>query len=97
MDFGSLTFIIVVLLLFFDGLVFGVAAAKGLVSILLIVVGLIIATFIGLSIPFLNGTPGNFVSGIESLVTSFYNRYGPGFFAMPILWIVGFIVGLIAI
>jgi len=97
MDFGSLTFIIVVLLLFFDGLVFGVAAAKGLVSILLIIVGLIIATFIGLSIPFLNGTPGNFMSGIENLVTSAYTRYGPGFFAMPILWIIGFIVGLIAI
>jgi hypothetical protein len=97
MDFGSLTFIIVVLLLFFDGLVFGVAASKGLVSILLIIVGLIIATFIGLSIPFLNGTPGNFLSGIESLVTSAVNRYGAAFFAMPILWIIGFIVGLLAI
>ncbi len=85
------------LLLFFDGLVFGVAASKGLLSILLIIVGLIIATFIGLSIPFLNGTPGNFLSGAESLVSNAVNRYGAGFFAMPILWIVGFIVGLIAI
>ncbi|MFI5421841.1 MAG: hypothetical protein ACHQ1H_12800, partial [Nitrososphaerales archaeon] len=65
--------------------------------ILLIVVGLIIATFIGLSIPFLNGSPGNFLSGIESLFTTAVNRYGPAFFAMPILWIIGFIVGLIAI
>jgi hypothetical protein len=96
-DFGSLTFLFVVLLLFVDGLLFGVAAAKGMVSILLILVGLIIATFIGLSIPFLNGTPGNFLGGVENLVTSAINRYGAGFFAMPILWIVGFIVGLIAL
>ncbi len=39
MDFSSATFIIVVALLFFDGLIFGVAASKGLVSILLLVRG----------------------------------------------------------
>lgn len=51
MDFGSATFIIVILLLFVDGLIFGVAATKGLVSILLLVIGLVIAAFIGISIP----------------------------------------------
>jgi hypothetical protein len=97
MDFGSLSFIIVVLLLFVDGLIFGVAAAKGVTSIILVLLGLIIATFIGISIPFLNSSTGNFLSGIESLFVSTINRYGPAFFAMPILWIVGFLVGIFAI
>ena len=97
LDFGSLTFIVVVLLLFFDGLVFGVAAAKGVTSIVLIIVGLIIASFIGISIPFLNSSAGNFLGGVESLFSSAINRYGPTFFAMPVLWIVGFLIGVFAI
>lgn len=97
MDFGSLTFIVLVIMLFFDGLIFGVAAAKGVTSIILIVVGLVIASFIGLSIPFLNSNAGNFLGSIENLFISAVNRYGPTFFAMPILWIVGFLVGVFAI
>jgi len=92
-----MTFIIVVLLLFVDGLIFGVAAAKGVTSIILIILGLIIASFIGLSVPFLNSGAGNFMGGIENLFVTAVNRYGPAFFAMPILWIVGFLVGVFAI
>lgn len=97
MDYLSLTFIIVALLLFFDGLIFGVAAAKAVSSIILVVLGLIIASFIGLAIPVLGSSTGGFVGGLENLVSNAINRYGPGFFAMPILWIVGFIVGIFAI
>jgi len=97
MDYLSLTFIILALLLFFDGLIFGVAAAKAVTSIILVVIGLIIASFIGLAIPLLGSSTGNFLGGLESLVVSAVNRYGPGFIAMPILWIVGFLVGVFAI
>jgi hypothetical protein len=97
MDYISLTFIILAVLLFFDGLIFGVAAAKAVTSIILVVLGLIIASFIGLAIPVLGGSTGSFMSGIENLVISAVNRYGPGFFAMPILWVVGFLVGIFAI
>jgi len=92
-----MTFIIVVLLLFFDGLIFGVAAAKGVTSIILIILGLVIASFVGLSIPFLTSGAGNFLGGIENLFISVVNRYGPTFFAMPILWIVGFLIGVFVI
>ena len=97
MDNISLTFLIFVGLLFVDGIIFGVAASKAVTSIILVVLGLIIASFIGLSIPFLGASTGSFLTGVEHLVTSAINRYGPFFFAMPILWIVGFLVGLFVI
>jgi hypothetical protein len=97
LDYLSLTFIIIAVLLFFDGLIFGVAAAKAVSSIILVILGLIIASFIGLAIPVLGSSTGGFMSGLENLVISALNRYGPGFFAMPILWIIGFIVGVFAV
>ncbi len=96
MDVMSLSYLITIILLFVDGIIFGVAASKGVTSIILIVLGLILASFIGLSIP-LAGTASNFVSGIETLATNTFNRFGPSFFAMPVLWIVGFLVGLFVV
>jgi len=97
MDYISLSFLIVALLLFFDGIIFGVAAAKAVTSIILVVLGLIVAAFIGLSIPFLGAGAGNFLSGLEGLVITVVHRYGPGFFAMPVLWLVGFLVGIFVV
>lgn len=94
MDYLSLTFVIIALLLFFDGIIFGVAAAKAVTSIILVIIGLIIASFVGLAIPVLGTSSGSFLSGLGNLVVSAANRYGPGFFAMPVLWIVGFLVGI---
>jgi|SRR5579872_59113 len=97
MDYLSITFLILAVLLFFDGIIFGVAAAKAVTSIILVVLGLIIASFIGIAIPVLGSSTGNFLGGLEGLVTTAVNRYGPGFFAMPVLWIVGFLVGIFAL
>ncbi len=97
MDFGSLTFLIIAVLLLFDGIIFGLAAAKGLTSIILIVLGLILASFIGISIPFLNSGAGSFLNGMESLFINFVNKYGPRFVAMPVLWTVGFLIGIFAV
>ena len=95
LDFGSLTFIIVVVLLFFDGIIFGIAAARAVTSVLLIIVGLILASFIGLSIPFLNAS--NVIAGVENIFIQSINRYGPSFFSLPIFWILGFIIGLLLV
>jgi hypothetical protein len=97
MDYLSLSFIVVAVLLLFDGIIFGVAATKGVTSIILVIVGLIIASFIGLAIPVLGAGTGNFIGAMENLLVTAVNRYGPGFFAMPALWIVGFLVGVFAI
>jgi hypothetical protein len=97
MDYLSVSFIVVVLLLFFDGIIFGVAAARAVTSIILVVLGLIIASFVGIAIPVLGTSTGNFMGGLEGIFVTAMNRYGPGFFAMPILWIVGFLIGIFAI
>jgi hypothetical protein len=79
-------------LLFVDGAIFGLAIKKGFVSIILIVLGLIIASIVGLTIPFING------SSIASFVTGFIlseiTRIGPLFLSFPILWIIGLLVGI---
>lgn len=91
-DVGPLSYLVVVILLFFDGLIFGVAARKGAMSIVLIIVGILLAGFIGLSIPFLNS--GSLITQLETFIANAATRFGQIIYAFPILWIIGFIVGL---
>jgi hypothetical protein len=84
--------IIALLLLFVDGIIFGLAIKKGVLSIILIVFGLVLASLAGLSIPFLNLTVVlNFIS---SVVVSEISRFGPLFLTFPVLWILGLLVGV---
>jgi hypothetical protein len=89
-----LSTVIVLVLLFIDGLIFGVAAAKGVLSIILIIVGLILAGLIGVALPFLS--TGAIMTHITNIVVSqarYFSYYAYGF---PIAWIIGFLVGLLA-
>jgi ABC-type antimicrobial peptide transport system permease subunit len=84
--------IIQIVLLFVDGLIIGIAIKKALVSILLIVVGLVLAGFIGLSLP----VPGT--SNIETELVNFMMSeakvIGPVLFTFPVFWLAGIAVGL---
>jgi hypothetical protein len=89
-----LSTVIILVLLFVDGLVFGVAAAKGVLSIILIIIGLILAGLIGVAIPFLS--TGAIITHVANIVTSqarYFSYYAYGF---PVAWIIGFLVGLLA-
>jgi hypothetical protein len=88
----TLSSILLIVLLFFDGLIFGVAARKGAVSIVLIIVGILLASFIGLSIPTLNSA--NMINSLENLIANTASRFGQIIYAFPLLWIIGFVVGL---
>jgi hypothetical protein len=91
---GLIAVAIVAILLFVDGLIFGVAAAKGILSIILIIVGLILASFIGLAIPFFSlSSIMTHVSDIIATQSKYFSYYFLGF---PISWIIGFVVGAIA-
>ena len=82
----------IVVLLFLDGVIFGIAARKAIGSVILVIVGLLLAGFIGLGIPFFNASDfGNhLVRFIEAQSSNF-----PGvIFAFPTAWIIGLIVGL---
>lgn len=83
--------IINIALLFIDGLLFGLAAKKALTSIILLILALILAGYVGLSIPFL--TPSSVISHAGSLAYSIYQQIGPAFFAYPIVFIAGFVIG----
>ncbi len=89
---SAISAIVPIILLFADGLIFGVAAKKGVMSAILIIVGLILAGAIGLTIPFL--TTANIWSHVVNIATSQAKHIGPVFYTMPIFWIIGFGIGL---
>lgn len=90
-----LSAIIVLVLLFIDGIIFGVAAAKGVLSIVLVIIGLILAGFIGVALPFLSTAAiMSHVTSIALTQAKYFSYYVYGF---PIAWIIGFIVGLLVI
>lgn len=89
MNLGS---IVPIILLFVDGLIFGIAAKKGITSAILIVVGLVLAGGIGITIPFI--TTADVWSHIVSIISSQAAHIGAIFYAMPLFWIVGFGLGL---
>ncbi|MGI0091146.1 MAG: hypothetical protein ACREBS_05510 [Nitrososphaerales archaeon] len=89
---GSIAGIIGLLLLLADGFIFGVAAKKAITSIILIVVGLLLASFIGLVIPFL--TASDVLTRVTSVLVSQAAHIGPIVYAFPVFWIIGFALGL---
>jgi hypothetical protein len=84
--------IIGVVLLFVDGLIFGVAIKKAITSAILIIVGLVIAGFVGVAIPFLSA--GNLETHLVNIFISQARHIGPLIFAFPLFWIVGFALGI---
>ncbi len=91
---GIIAEAVVAILLFVDGLIFGVAAAKGILSIILIIVGLILASFIGLAIPFFSlSSIMAHVADILATESRYFSYYFLGF---PISWIIGFVLGAVA-
>jgi hypothetical protein len=84
--------VVSIVLLFADGLVFGLAAKKGISSAILIVVGLVLAGAIGLTIPFISLS--DVWSHIVNIFLSQASHIGAVFYAFPIFWIIGFGIGL---
>ena len=84
--------IITLVLLFVDGLLFGVAIKKAIISVLLIIVGFLLAGFIGLSIPFLGVE--DVWTHIVNIIASQARHLGPIFLGFPIFWIIGFSIGI---
>ena len=76
----------------FDGFLLGIAAKKAVVSVILVVVALMLATFVGLSIPFLNSN--QIITQVMNFVTTQVKSGGSSFFTLPVFWIIGFAVGL---
>jgi|SRR5579862_3219261 len=84
--------VVSIVLLFADGLVFGLAAKKGLSSAILIIVGLVLAGAIGLTIPFISLS--DVWTHVVNIFLSQASHIGAIFYAFPIFWIIGFGIGL---
>jgi hypothetical protein len=84
--------IISIVLLFADGLVFGLAVKKGITSLILVIVGIILAGAIGLAIPFISLS--DVWTHILGIFASQVSHIGGIFYAFPIFWIIGFGIGL---
>ena len=84
--------VVSIILLFADGLVFGIAAKKGISSAILIVVGLVLAGAIGLAIPFISLS--DVWTHVVNIFLSQASHIGAVFYAFPIFWIIGFGIGL---
>ncbi len=89
---GTLAGVIAIVLLLADGFIFGLAGKKALTSIVLIIVGLILAGFIGVVVPFL--TTSNVISHLTSVLSSLASQIGPLAYSFPVFWIIGFALGL---
>jgi len=95
MDFtfnASVGSIVSIILLFADGLIFGIAAKKGVTSAILIIVGLILAGAIGLTIPFIS--VNDVVTHVYDIFLSQASRVGAIVYSFPVFWIIGFAIGL---
>ncbi len=93
-NLGPYSSIITIILLFADGAIFGLAAKKGMMSVLLIVIGILVGGVVGLSAPL-----GLSVSEIVSKVLNillFQATHGATaiIYTFPIFWIIGFGVGI---
>lgn len=84
--------IISIILLFADGLIFGVAAKKGITSAILIIVGLILAGAIGLTIPFISES--DVLTHVYNIFVSQAGHVGAIVYSFPVFWIIGFGIGL---
>jgi hypothetical protein len=89
---GTLAGILAIILLLADGFIFGLAAKKALTSIVLIIVGLILAGFVGVVVPFL--TTNNVLSHLSNVFASLAIHIGPLVYSFPVFWIIGFALGL---
>ena len=84
--------IIGLVLLFVDGLLFGIAVKKALVSVVLIVVALMLAAFVGVTVPFVS--TGTIFTHIVNIFTYQAAHIGPAFYGLPIFFVIGVAIGI---
>jgi hypothetical protein len=92
-QFDAYSAIITIILLFIDGLIIGVAAKRGVISFVLLAVGLLLAGFAGLALPFsLSAT--DVVTHLTNIFISQIRHIGGAISAFPIAWLIGFAIGI---
>ena len=84
--------IITAIVFFIDGLIVGAAVKKGALSFVLIVIGLLLASYFGLSITTI--TVNELWTHLVNIFSSQVRQVGAVIYGIPILWLLGFLVGI---
>jgi hypothetical protein len=84
--------LVVIILLFVDGLLFGFAVKKAATSVILLIVALLLASVVGLTIPFLS-VP-DLWTHVVNIGISQARHLGAIFYGFPIFWLIGFALGI---
>ena len=86
--------IITIILFVADGALFGLAAKKGIMSAVLIVIGIIVAGVLGLSVP-LGLTVGDVMTKLFNIL-AWQAQHGATdiIYSFPVFWIIGFALGI---
>ena len=79
-------------LIFVDGLLFGLAVKKGLTSLVLLIAAVLLAGYAELSIPFLN--PSVIFQHLVDILTSSVSHLGLVFATFPVIFFIGFAIGI---
>jgi hypothetical protein len=79
-------------LLFVDGLLFGFAIKKGILSAILLIVAFALTSYIGFSIPYLSAS--DILTHVFNIGLSLYRHVGLTFLTFPIFFLLGLVIGL---
>lgn len=83
--------IIATILIFADGVIFGVAIKKAILSAVMVIAGLLLAGFVGLTLPL--PSTSSLLTLLTNTLTSQAQAVGPVIYALPIFWIIGLAIG----
>ena len=92
-EYSAYSDIITMVLLLVDGAIIGVAVKRGVTSAILLAIGLLLAGFAGLALPF-SLSAGDVFTHVTNIFISQMNHIGGIISAFPIAWLVGFAVGI---
>jgi len=82
---------IATILIFVDGLIFGVAIKKAIVSAIMVVAGLLLSGFVGLTLSF--PSTNGLLTLLQNTLASQAQTVGPAIYALPVFFLIGVAVG----
>jgi hypothetical protein len=92
-DYSAYSDVITIALLLIDGAIIGVAVKRGIISVVLLAIGLLLAGFAGLALPF-SLSASDIVTHLTNIFLSQVKHVGGVISAFPISWLIGFALGI---
>lgn len=83
---------ILMALTFVDGLLFGLAIKKGVVSFVLLIIAIFIGTYVGISLP--GVSVSNIISEISSQISALASQAPQMFAGVSIFFLIGLAIGI---